>query len=155
MALKQKFEALFKEFAFERPARRRSLDELIEGLKSSQVKLKERFAKAPGTDKNRAALRHIVAIERWGQNRLKVVLGEPLLDDANHDYKPPQETPWEDLQRQFAETREQTLEVANKLVEAQIDKTKTVQHNQFGPFSVGGWLRYLQVHASLESKRIR
>ena len=33
MALKRQFEALFKELMFERPARRRSLDELFEGLK--------------------------------------------------------------------------------------------------------------------------
>lgn len=155
MALKEKFEALFKEFAFERPARGRTLDDLLGDLQSSRMKLEARFAKAPETDKNRNALRHIIAIERWGQNRLKVVLGEPLLKDSNHDYKPSKETAWKELQQQFSDTRKQTLAVADELMKNQVDKAETIPHNQLGPLSIGGWLRYLQVHGSLENKRIR
>lgn len=155
MTLKQRFEALFKELAFERPARRRSLDELQKGLRDSQISLERRFAKAPDSAKNRDTLRHIIAIERWGQNRLEVALGNSLLDDTNHDYKPSQEATWEALQQQFSETRAHTLKVVEELLESQIDKAQTVPHNQLGALSVGGWLRYLNVHASLESKRIR
>lgn len=155
MALKQRFETFFKDFILERPARRRSLDELLRSLKSSQTKLEVRFAKASDSPKNRTALRHVIAIERWGQNRLKVALGEPLLEDSNHDYKPPQETSWQDLKQQFSETREQTLAVADELMKGQIDKAQTIPHNQLGPLSVGAWLRYLNIHGLLESKRIR
>ena len=31
---------------------------------------------------------------------------------------------------------------------------ETVRHNDYGPLTVRGWLRYLDIHASMESKKI-
>ena len=155
MTLRQRAEAFIKDRVVERPAQKLGLAGLRSKLAAEDTKLQTRFAEAGGSEAHRKTLRHIIAIERWGQTRLRSALGEPLRDDTNHDYKPDGAVPWAGLQGQFAETRAQTLQLVQQLVDAHIDPTKTVPHNQFGLLSVAGWLRYLNFHASVEAKRIR
>ncbi|MGL4610886.1 MAG: DinB family protein [Trueperaceae bacterium] len=143
----------------EGPAKRQGLKKLTENLQTSGDKVQSRLEKVGSSDKNvigdknRAQLRHIIAIERWGQRRIKVALGEPFLQDENHAYKPDVTTTWAELKELFRTTRAETLELTNKLQTK--DATQTVLHNQFGSLSVLGWLRYLDTHAKNESRGVR
>ena len=146
---------LFRYLMLERPASSRSLGELTATLQTSGEGLARRFAGAEDSDKNRRKLRHIISIERWGQRRLRVGLGEPFVTDESRAYKPAPDTDWSALQGEFSQTRGETLELADKLSQEGVDPTLTVPHNQFGPLTLRGWLRYLETHASFEGKRIR
>ena len=139
----------------ERPASSRSLGELTATLQASGEGLARRFAGAEGNDKNREKLRHIISIERWGQRRLRVGLGEPFVADESRAYSPAPDTEWNALQGEFSQVRGETLELADRLSREGVDPTVTVPHNQFGPLTLRGWLRYLETHASFEGKRIR
>ena len=153
--IKNTFSRLFKYLMIERPTKGRSVGELAATLQASGEELARRFAGAPEGDKNREKLRHIISIERWGQQRLRVGLGEPSASDESRSYKPAPDTEWRALQEEFSRTRGETLELADRLSQAGVDPTLTVPHNQFGPLTLRGWLRYLETHASFEGKRIR
>ena len=74
--------------------------------------------------------------------------------DEYDDYRPPREAPWPALQDAFSETRQQTVALVQRLGQAQVTNIK-VPHNQFGPLSVRSWLRYLDLHANLEAKKLK
>lgn len=139
----------------ERPGQKRTIDEHATALDRLGMELQALYAAAPDTPANREQLRHIIAIERWGQRRLRVFLGEPPDDEDSNAYRPPADLDWETLQTLFAETRAETVRLATALAQAQPDPSATVTHNQYGKLTVLGWLHYLGAHASLESKRIR
>ena len=100
-------------------------------------------------------LSHIIGIERWGQSRLRVFLGEPFTQDEYNGYRPARDVPWDELVGQFSATRSETIALARALDEALIAPDKTVLHNQLGPLSARAWLRYLQTHASREILQVR
>ena len=137
----------------EQPAKRQGLAALQKRLQQTGDNLAIRLKGIKDSKENRDKLRHIIAIEKWGQRRLKVVLGEVLIEDENHTYKPVEETSWEDLKSLYSITRLETKDLARRLNNSDI--TQKVPHNQLGPLSVLGWLRYLNTHAFIESKRIR
>jgi hypothetical protein len=138
---------------FERPVRGRSVVELAEALSASDLEVRERIAKKKPTPANAARLRHVIGIERWGQRRLRVFLGDPLEMDGHQPYKPPADADWPTLQAELASARADTVALAGMLTA--VDPARTVPHNQFGPLTVRGWLRYIQGHASTESKLMR
>ena len=124
----------------ERPARKRSWSTLIDGLASD-------------TPRNRKQLGHVITIERWGYQRLRSALGEPLvLDDSDH-YAPSSNLTLIGLRKEWAIARRATMLLAGEL--EQLPDSTRVVHNQFGPLSLRGWIRYLTMHAYFESKRIR
>ncbi len=133
--------------------RRASFESLIAQLEATSRAILDRAGRAADTEHNRRVLSHIIGIERWGQRRLSVFLGEPLVMDEYDGYRPEQETSWPELKAQFESTRAQTLSLAQRLAAAQAPQT--VPHNQFGPLSAAGWLRYLNLHAAMESRKIR
>lgn len=139
----------------ERPAQKLTLTDHADRLAAAGEKLRRQFAAARGTDTNRAILRHIIGIERWGQRRLQVALGEPLIMDEYDNYCPDEATEWNALRIEFDDTRQATLVVIEELVETPPDETLTVPHNQYGKLSVYGWLHYLRTHANLEAKRLQ
>ncbi len=100
-------------------------------------------------------LRHITGIERWGQSRLRAFLGAPLVRDEYDDYRPGKELDLDGQRSAFRETRDETIELVRQIAKANVPDSVTVAHNDFGPLSVRGWLRYLDAHASLESKKLR
>ena len=151
--MKQLLLNVAKRFMFENPGKRAGLAELTRKLEQSKVTLLTRFAAAEGGEANRKKLRHIIAIERWGQRRLKVALGEPFVKDENYAYKPDRETSWQTLQTQFAATRDETIQLAWQLGGA--DPSQSVIHNDFGELSLTGWLAYLHSHANFEAKRVK
>lgn len=137
----------------EMPAARKSFTDLQQDLEQGRNVILERATKAGDTDYHRKVLNHIIGIERWGQSRLKVFLGEPFIRDEYDSYRPARETSYTDLQRQFDETRQITLHLAAELATTPIHHSLRSMHNMFGPLTSRGWLYYLYFHANAESMR--
>ncbi len=138
----------------ERPFKNKDMAEIAQELDLAGGRLKHTFAAAKDNPDNRRLLSHIVGMERWGQSRLRVALGEPLTMDEYDGYRPPREATWPILQDAFSETRQQTVAVVQQLGQTKVADVK-VPHNQFGPLSVRSWLRYLEMHANLEAKKLK
>lgn len=139
----------------ERPAQKLTLSEHIDQLAQTGEALTFHFASCDDTPANREQLRHIIGIECWSQSRLRVFLGDPLDMDEVDTYRPSEDSTWEELQREFVLTRDDTLGIAETLLERDIDTGPTVPHNQYGKLTAFAWLRYIDFHANLESKRIK
>ncbi len=140
----------------ERPAARLSYTDLLQGLERGGLLLARRAARAADTDANRATLTHIIGIERWGQNRLRVALGQrEFTRDEHHPYKPGAGASLRELQDLLSQTRAQTVDLARHLHAAPPRDDLTVEHNGLGPLTPRAWLRYLTQHADLESRRLR
>lgn len=139
----------------ERPAQKLTLAEHITQLAESGEALAYHYSQCPDTEQNCAQLAHVITIERWGQDRLRAFLGDPLPDNTSDAYRPAADLAWQDLQDEFAATRENTLALAEQLADQDIDDTVTIPHDQYGKLTVRGWLHYLNAHANLKSKRIR
>lgn len=135
----------------ERPASRCSYAQLSLALEQTGPQILARIRKTRSSRAEKT-IRHIIGIERWGQRRLQVALGEPLLMDGHHPYKPPEGLTYERLAEEFQATRQQTLALAKHLESA--PDSEKIPHNSLGPLSVKGWLFYLNVHADLESRRL-
>ena len=152
MAFKDSFFRFVAAVFFENPANRNSFAELRSALASSGERMQARLEMGKA---NPILLRHIIQIERWGQNRLRGSLGEVRYEmDRSGDFAPDAALGWDDLKSEFARVRQETLEIAQRL-ELANPPPQAVVHNQFGLLSVKGWLRYLNVHASTEVRRLR
>jgi hypothetical protein len=127
---------------------------MAERLELDGRTLERTFAAAKDNESNRKLLSHVTGIERWGQSRLRVALGEPLLMDEYDGYRPPREAGWAELQDAFHDTRQQTVALARQLGPA-VEAGVHVPHNQFGPLTVRSWLRYLDIHANMEAKKLK
>lgn len=137
----------------ERPGRARSLDQWRTALTSSGAVIDERAASARDPVKASIVLRHISGIERWGQQRLRVFLGNSLLMDEYDGYRPGTDLSLDEQREFLREIRAETVALVEALQSA-THATETVPHNDYGPLTVHGWLRYLDIHANLESKKI-
>jgi hypothetical protein len=134
----------------ERRARQRTLDEAARDLEQAGARIDAHLAGKPDTPANREAIAHCVGIERWGQSRLRVGLGRPLVMDGHQGYRPDPTLGIEALRAAMAETRAATVALARELVAAGVDPATTVRHNDLGDLSLAGWLAYLEQHASRE-----
>lgn len=139
---------------FNRWTRRRSLTEMMVALQASGQKLQRRFGGCPDVPRNRQVLSHIVGIERWGQRRLRVALGDPFEMDEYNAYRPARETDWATLQTMFTETRRETIRLIGLIERAGVVDMR-VRHNMYGDLTVRGWLKYLLVHADAEALKMR
>lgn len=128
--------------------------QMAQTLAHSGKALSQQFEKLSNNDRNRQVLNHIIGIERWGQSRLRVALGEALVRDEYNGYRPARETDWVTLKQQFTETRAATVALVQDLDKAGVVSRK-VWHNRYGEITVKGWLRYLNIHANMESKKMR
>lgn len=153
--LKEFLNKVFVNFGIEAPARRRSLAQFAARFEQRAKELAVRFAKAPDTDKNRDRLGHIIGIERWGQRRLKVALGEEFVQDEYNGYRPDHTASWADLLAQWQATRTETTALVRTFATQNTDVAQTIPHNSFGPLTVKGWLQYLSNHATRESFGVR
>jgi hypothetical protein len=139
----------------ERPTRNQSFDQLAVELEAGGREISTRMAATGDSDKNRRVFSHIIGIERWAQSRLRVPLGDPFKEEEYNGYRPAREMPWRELQEAFSTTRQETLALVQTLRDADVPVTTKVAHNDFGPVSVRGWLRYMNFHANRESKTIK
>ncbi len=147
--------ALFRHFLIERPASKKTLSEWKTEINRSGTTLQERVSSAEDSEINRKIVSHIVGIERWGNNRLKVALGEPLTMDEYNDYRPAREATWQELKEDLSQARTQTVQLVGELESNNVDVSKTITHNQHGDLSIKGWVRYLNMHADFESRRLK
>jgi hypothetical protein len=139
----------------ERPGQKLSLPEHAEKLAETGETLLAQAETTGDSEQNRAQLRHIIGIERWSQRRLRVALGDPVPDDEYDGYQPAPDTDWSDLLTEFEATRVDTIDLVRNLIEANADTRLTVPHNQYGSLTIAAWLRYVTIHTTWESKRIR
>ncbi|RJF71477.1 DinB family protein [Deinococcus cavernae] len=140
----------------ERPAGRSSFTDLGQNLERGGVHLAQRAEKASDTPENREVLMHIIGIERWGQNRIRVALKQrPFEKDDYHAYRPPAGTSLPQLRNLLSQTRSGTVDLARQLHKSPPDDDFVVEHNGLGPLTAKGWLRYLTQHADLESRKLK
>jgi len=137
----------------ERQARRASLTELADRLEADGRVLAQRFAAHSDGDGVRETLRHVVGIERWGQRRLRVALGEAPEPRGHRPYRPPDEAGLDALRVALATTRADTVALARTLARAEPDPDLRIAHDDLGELSVGAWLAYLDSHALTEARR--
>lgn len=138
-----------------RPARKRSIAQHLSALAKAGDKLQARTARAAATDVNRATLRHIIGIERWGQRRLGTILGQLPTDDEYDAYQPAATLDWPTLRAAMAATRQETIALGRQIEAHRIDETVTARHNSLGALTAREWLRYLAINAYAESFRFR
>ena len=153
MGLKEAVSHFAGRVFFDQPARKLSLGEHADALRRSGKDIEARLAGAAGDDRQRAALRHVIGIERWGQSRLRVFLGDAFASAGHRPHLPPESASWQELVREFGEMRAQTVALAERL--AAENPTSTVPHNQFGELSAHGWLRYLNGHGARELRGVK
>ena len=142
-------------FLLERPVRALSYDQLADKLRVSGSDLQAKWVQATHSPKNHRVLTHIIGIERWGQCRLRVALGDSLVVDEYDGYRPNRDAAWPELIILLRQTRAETVALLQEIGRTSLDPNFTVVHNQFGPISLKAWARYLWMHAQLESKRVK
>ena len=154
MTISSKLKSWIAALLIERPAKKLTLAQLAASLAATGQQMEQRMAEGGDTPSNREKAHHIIGIERWGQRRLQVALGEELIMDRYHEYRPASVLDWQELRAVFHATRQDTIALAQRIEKAGADAV-LVPHNDFGDLSVRGWLRYLDYHASLEGRRIK
>jgi len=152
MRLLQRLIGLVRRPMAERAAQGKGLERLAADLEASGATMDARLARVADTPGNRDAIAHWVGIERWGQRRLRVALGEPFVEDGHRPYRPDEGAGVEALRRAFAQTRAETVVLVGRLREAGVDPSTTVRHNDLGDLTVAGWLAYLVQHPEQESR---
>jgi hypothetical protein len=149
--------AIFKlagKVMFENPAQKKTYPQLSASLERGGETILERFNKAGESAKSVELLRHITTIERWGANRLRVLLSEKAFDpDSSKAYVPAGNATWSELLEGFRVTRAETIALSHRLEEKATENR--VPHNQMGELSGKGWLNYLASHSDLESRKLR
>lgn len=133
----------------------KSYAELARSLQAGGEVVTRRFQTGSDSTANRKTASHIVGIERWGQQRLRSLLGEPLVMDEYDGYRPGPDCTLRELAAEFPETRRATLALLHTLEERNIALTQTVPHNESGLMSVGAWFVYFENHAGRESRFVR
>lgn len=139
----------------ERPGAAKSVEEWIAQLEADEKGVTARALAAKNSQQAQIILRHITGIERWGQQRLRVFLGEALVKDEYEGYRPATDLTTEAQCAAFSSTRHATVDLVRQIVAAKRAEDIKVLHNQLGPITLRGWLRYLDMHANWESKKIR
>ncbi|NDJ60702.1 MAG: DinB family protein [Chloroflexi bacterium] len=138
------------------PPASQTIAEQVAALEASGRTIRERADQRGDSTANRSTLGHVIGIERWGQRRICLALGEACDVGEEYDgYRPPLDTEWEALKQMFNDTRAETVRIARQIEDSGVRPTFTIRHNTFGPLTVRGWLRYLNVHSSAESRRLR
>lgn len=154
MALRDKIVGFALKHLVEGPAQKQSLGELAAAMEKSAQTVEARLASKQDSERNRNVLRHIIGIERWGQKRLRVALGETLVIDEYDGYQPALGTPWATLRSEFQSTRQATLALIREMEQAGVQHSARVHHNDLGEVSPHGWLRYLDSHATRETMKM-
>lgn len=126
-----------------------SIEDLAAELEASGKRNLQQLMEKMPTERNYKLLNHLIGIEKWGQRRLRVAVGEPFLLDEYDSYRPARGLSWNELQDIFGQTRKETLELARALEAAGVGDVQ-VLHNAFGEICVTHWLYYLRLHASTE-----
>ena len=155
MGLRDTFTGAVSGLLLERPFKNKDMAEIAQVLDLAGGRLKHTFAAAKDNPDNRRLLSHIVGIECWGQSRLRVFLGAPFARDEYDGYQPGTDLTLDEQRALWCTTRAETITLVHDLARRNVPADATVVHNDFGPLTARGWLRYMDIHATLESKKIR
>ena len=136
--------------AAERQARGKTFTSLGQELSDAWPRIESHLEGKPDNGMNREALAHCIGIERWGQSRLRVGLGEAFQLDTYHPYRPNLEDGVPILAHAMKATRQAPIELARELESRGVSPDQPVQHNDLGEMTLGAWLVYLKQHASRE-----
>jgi hypothetical protein len=136
-------------------SRKLTYDMLRRRMQDSGKRIDANFAVAPDTPANCRQAGHVIGIERWGQRRLRTLLGEPPVSDEYDVYRPGENMSMAALRDDFASTRAGTLTLIDSLRQANVPAAATAPHNDLGDLSARGWLFYLDSHATREASRVR
>ncbi|CAN5857038.1 hypothetical protein BH24DEI2_BH24DEI2_18840 [soil metagenome] len=139
----------------EQQAKGQSFQALAHALERASTPVTERLDRATDTLHNRKVAHHIIGIERWGQRRLQVPLGEAFVDDSYQGYRLAEDADLATLRSAFGTTRRDTVELVRELEAAKVDPTTKVCHNDLGALSVGAWLAYLTSYGKRESSKLK
>jgi hypothetical protein len=142
-------------FFMERGAKGKNYADLIQNLESSAAATEARFRQAADTPANRGQAAHVIGIEKWGQHRLRVALGEPFVPDEYDGYAPSTSLSMAELGQLFAETRTETLDLARRLQSQGVQLDHKVKHNDMGEITLGAWFGYIAGHGGMEAKRLK
>ena len=142
-------------FISESRARTLSLEAAARRLEASGPALAARMGAASPTPRTLEQARHIIGIERWGQARLRRLLGGPIANDEYDSYRPNDLAALPALADAFAATRAETVALVRALRQAGKTGDETAAHNELGELSILGWVVYLDDHAIRESHLIR
>lgn len=132
----------------------RSYDSLIALLEQGMVAIDSRFDKPP-RDAHHALWTHIIGIEIWAQKKLATALGDPAGEPEYMPYRPAKDTAWEALAPLMRETRQNTIALAKRLAQSEVNPNQKIRHNDWGDLTLKGWLMYIYLHADFEIKKIR
>lgn len=155
MGLQQRIGGVAAYFLFERPGNKKSFDDFREALEEGGQTIQQRITSAADNEFNRKKLSHVIGIERWGQRRLEVALGQPMVNDEYDGYRPDVNIALNAQSTAFEETRQRTMQLAKELKEKNVSRDFKVLHNTFGPLTPRAWLQYLNFHANQEAKGIK
>lgn len=145
---------LFVGALVERPARRMGPAALVARLEAGRAGVPA-LLEGAGDAAAVKQLRHVIGIERWGQRRLRVALGDVAYQRDEHQaYLPSEAETRAQLLERFDAVRVETVDLARRLV-AEARLGEKVEHNALGPVTALGWLRYLQMHGEWEARRAR
>lgn len=153
MALRETLTQFVVNRLIERPAIQAGIAGLVKSLESHQATIEHHVTSKADSPRHRAVFSHIIGIERWGQNRLKVALGAPYILDEYNNYRPAKSDVREELLTAFRATRAETIQVAHQIQATGKAETR-IPHNAYGDLTALGWLRYLDLHATMETKKI-
>jgi hypothetical protein len=110
--------------------------------------------RAEDNSKNRWELLHIIGMERWMQSRMRVALGAPFIQEEYDSYRPPEDTPWQDLKRTFFDVREASCDLCIEFEAKNVDPAQKIVHNSVGEMSVKAWMEYVLSHSNRHAKRM-
>ncbi len=137
---------------FERRARGKSYSRYKEKIEETSTQIVSIFSDSKDNEKSRWLFTHVIGMEKWMQQRIKVALGEPFVRDEYDIYRPSQDEPWDKLQQLFVETRNESVQLCDALDAKQANGSQKILHNEFGDLSVKGWLEYLLFHGQNHAK---
>ena len=146
---------LFRVLMVDRSAKNKSLDVLQGQLSESKQTILNKIGVAADNEANREQLSHVIGIERWGQYRLRVLLGEPLKMDEYEGYRPQGAKSLAELAEEFSQTRQATLALGEQITAIPEVATKTIEHNDMGIMSVRSWFQYLDMHGTYELRNVK
>ena len=141
-------------FLLKRPIAGLEFIDVLEQCREMGHQLAQALPEKADSEQNARILSHIIGIEKWGQNRLQVALGKPLVADDYLAYRPDRAITFPELCEQFPTVRSTTIALGQKILENGATAHK-VPHNQFGDLDCKSWIRYLTIHADREGTALK
>ena len=155
MSLREQIFNTIAKLFFERPNLKKSLQQISQEMEATGKTIDENAGSTPKTEQAQKTLRHISGIERWAQRRMRVFLGEEFNNEEYDDYRPSTDLSLDEQREFFRNVRQDTITLIQEFIDADISLTERVKHNDLGPFTVRGWLGYINTHANIEARPLR